>query len=151
MSTIRRLDHIAIATASTEDALASFVRPLGLAVVHQEVVEEVGVRLTYADAGNAMVQIVEPLPGAKTPLAEWVAATGGGLHHVCFSTDDVGAAADRFRSEPGDIRMGRGRGRPSAFAPGLRANVRLEFTGFDLNADVDQTTGYLGRPTTSDR
>jgi methylmalonyl-CoA/ethylmalonyl-CoA epimerase len=144
MSLVRRLDHVALAVPSTADAIASFVEPLGLAVVHSEVVEELGVRLTYADAGNAFIQLVEPVGRTNAQLADWVEETGGGLHHVCFATDDVGAAAGP------SVKMGRGRGRPSAFWPGLRAGVRIEFTAFDRNTDVEQSQGYLGAASTQD-
>lgn len=143
MTIVRRLDHIALAVGSTEEAVRDFVTPLGLEVVHAEHVEELGVRLTYADAGNAMIQLVEPVGPTNAELLRWVEQTGGGLHHVCFAADDVGAAADQVRAAEGLVRMGRGRGRPSAFSPGLRAGVRVEFTSFDKSLDVDHSQGFL--------
>ena len=51
-------------------------------------------RLTYLDAGNAFLQLVEPLDPASA-LATWLDEHGEGLHHICFGVDDVPAAARR--------------------------------------------------------
>jgi methylmalonyl-CoA/ethylmalonyl-CoA epimerase len=150
MSLVRRLDHVALAVPSTEDAIASFVEPLGLAVIHSEIVEELGVRLTYADAGNTLIQLVQPVGNANADLVRWVSQTGGGLHHLCFAADDVGAAAKAARTAATSVRMGRGRGRASAFAPGTRAGVRIEFTTFDWETDVNMSRGYLDPGSTRD-
>lgn len=151
MNLVRRLDHVALAVPSTDDAIASFVEPLGLAVVHSEIVEEIGVRLTYADAGNSLIQLVEPVGRVNIDLVRWVSETGGGLHHLCFATDDVGAAAEAARSVAAPVKMGRGRGRPAAFAPGVRAGVRIEFTAFNRKTDVQESRGYLDPGPMNDR
>jgi hypothetical protein len=89
------------------------------------------VRLTYLDAGNAFVQLVEPLdPDGE--LGRWLDQHGEGLHHVCFGTDDpvTAAGAVAAAGAPPPAR-GSGRGRVSSFVPGPPSHgVRVEFTEF---------------------
>jgi methylmalonyl-CoA epimerase len=107
MTPLRRLDHVAIAVQDTERALRTYRDRLGLRVVHQEELDSPRVRLTYLDAGNAYVQLVEPLDD-RSEVARAIAEHGEGLHHVCFVSDDLpsslealaGAEAELIDREP---------------------------------------------------
>ena len=95
---IRRLDHVAVAVADTDVALAYFRDHLGLAVVAVDFPPEVPVKLTYLDLGNTYLQLVEPLDPDHA-LAAWLATNGEGLHHICFGVDDVNADLERIAPE----------------------------------------------------
>lgn len=138
---IRRLDHVAVAVRDTEAALRHFRDRLGLRVIGAEVHAELGLRLTYLDAGNAYVQLVEPLRDA-TPIGEWLATNGEGLHHICFGVDDVRRDLAVLTSEIAGP-LGSGRGRPAGFLPELLAGVRVECTAFDREQDVERMPGWL--------
>jgi methylmalonyl-CoA/ethylmalonyl-CoA epimerase len=84
----KKLDHIAIAVRSTEEALTFYRDKLGLSVLFSEVIEEPGVRLTHLDLGNLHLQLVEPLR-ADHPLNEHLRKNGESLHHLCFLVDQV--------------------------------------------------------------
>lgn len=144
MTPIRRLDHVAIAVADTEAALRHFRDRFGLPVVSSEDNVAAGARLTYLDAGNALIQLVAPLRD-DAPVARHLAEHGEGLHHLCFGVDDVGAGAAALSQDAApDITLGSGRGRPSAFVPGAApCGVRLEVTAFDHHEDVETRPGRL--------
>jgi methylmalonyl-CoA/ethylmalonyl-CoA epimerase len=144
VTAIRRLDHVAIVVGETEAALAQFGAGFGLAVLASEVIERPPVRLTYLDCGNACIQLVEPLDDAS-PVAEFLAEHGPGLHHICFGVDDVPAGATALSPDgTPPAAIGSGRGRPSAFVAGEPpSGVRVEVTEFDRHADVDETPGWL--------
>lgn len=128
MTAPRRLDHVAILVADTEEALVRFRDRLGLEVVHQETLADPPVRLTYLDAGNAFLQLLEPLR-ADSPAGEELRRTGEGLHHLCFATPEpVGAAAALGGVARSAISPGTGRDRVSAFVPGLWHGTRIECT-----------------------
>ena len=79
----------------TDEALRFYSGRLGLAVAASEEISSPHVRLTYLDAGNAYIQLVEPLTG-NTQLTDWLDEHGEGLHHICFGVDDVaGAVGER--------------------------------------------------------
>jgi len=144
MTPIRRLDHVAIVVRDTRAALDHFTGRLGLQVVHQDELGAPPVRLTYLDASNAFLQLVEPLD-RESEIAHWLDAHGEGLHHICFGVDDVGTAVDELSDRAaGPRQLGQGRGRPSGFVlDGSPHGVIVECTEFRRDADVDRTPGWL--------
>jgi methylmalonyl-CoA/ethylmalonyl-CoA epimerase len=143
VSLLRRLDHVAVLVRSTNEALRFYSGRLGLAVASSEEIESPHVRLTYLDAGNAYVQLVEPLD-SDSPLARSLDDHGEGLHHICFGVDDVPAAAAALSDPGAKVTLGSGRGRVSAFVAAEESNgVRVECTEFDRAVDVEATPGWL--------
>jgi len=139
MNAIRRLDHVAIVVRDTGAALERFAGEYGLPVIASEEIERPPVRLTYLDCGNAYIQLVEPLDDAS-PVAEYLAAAGEGLHHICFGVEDVPAAATELAGGVPPAAIGSGRGRPSAFVAGEPpSGVRIEVTELDNSADEPVT------------
>jgi methylmalonyl-CoA/ethylmalonyl-CoA epimerase len=144
---LRRLDHVAVLVRDTDEALRFYSGRLGLAVASSEEIPAPHVRLTYLDAGNAYIQLVQPLAG-DSPLAVWLDEHGEGLHHICFGVDDVAGAVGELSDPGAEISIGTGRGRVSSFVSAADSHgVRIECTEFVRTQDVDETSGYLdGRP-----
>lgn len=143
MSILRRLDHVAVLVRSTDDALRFYRDHLGLAVHSSEEIPTPPVRLTYLDAGNAFVQLVEPLE-RDSDLAKWLEAHGEGLHHICFGVDNVAGAVSTLSEDGSPVMLGTGRGRVSGFVTTSGGNgVRIECTEFDRALDVDGAPGWL--------
>jgi methylmalonyl-CoA epimerase len=139
---VRRVDHVAVVVADTDAAVARFRERFGLAPAHTEVLASPRVRLTYLDAGNLFIQLVEPLDGEST-IARFLAGKGEGVHHVCFGVDDVASAAADGGTAPV---LGTGRGRVSAFPPaGPCCGMLVEYTEFRRDEDVAATPGWLAR------
>lgn len=110
---IERIDHIAIAVRAIDASLPYYRDELRLVLTHDEVLPDIGVRLAYLDAGNTMVQLVEPT--ADGPVATFLAEHGEGLHHICFAVADIPAVLQRLSGES-DARIFRGgRARRCAF------------------------------------
>jgi methylmalonyl-CoA/ethylmalonyl-CoA epimerase len=140
MSPVRRLDHVAIAVADTDTALRYFRDALGLEVAHTEINEPAGARLTYLDLGNAWLQLVAPTRD-DAPVAVWIREHGDGLHHLCFGVDDVEGDA-RALGDGGEVRLGSGRGRPSAFIPGgVWHGTGIECTAYEPEDDAMRALG----------
>lgn len=142
MTPLRRLDHVAIVVRDTEEALRFYAGHLGLAVQSSEEIATPPVRLTYLDAGNAYIQLVEPLT-SEGPLVDWLDEHGEGLHHICFGVDDVATSVASLSDVGAPVEIGNGRGRPSSFLKCRDANVRIELTGFDRGEDVEALPGWL--------
>jgi len=139
---LRRLDHVAVVVRSTEDALRYFTGRLGLRVHSSEEIDAPRVRLTYLDAGNTFLQLVEPLDPSSS-LGSWLDEHGEGLHHICFGVDDVAATAAELSEDGPAPVLGTGRGRISAFVPGASHGVQIECTEFSREQDVDLVGGWL--------
>jgi methylmalonyl-CoA/ethylmalonyl-CoA epimerase len=144
MTTARRLDHVAILVHDAAAAAELLGARLGLEVSHVEESAAAGARLVYLDAGNAYIQLLEPLD-PDGPLMRTIEESGEGLHHLCFGVDDVAEAAsgmaDGHVEQPA---LGSGRGRVSAFVePWKPCGVLVELTEFHHETDVVATPGWL--------
>jgi methylmalonyl-CoA/ethylmalonyl-CoA epimerase len=145
---IRRLDHVAIAVRDTETALQQFRDRLGLRVVATEELADLALRLTYLDAGNTYLQLVEP-HDPDSPIGRWLRVNGEGLHHICFGVDDVSRDLAALSAAALVAPFGTGRGRAAGFLSELVVGVRIECTEFRHETDVGKTTGWI-EPTPAD-
>jgi methylmalonyl-CoA/ethylmalonyl-CoA epimerase len=91
-----RIDHVGVAVADMDAALALYRDALGLELSHREVVEEQGVDAALVDVGDGHVELLSPL-GPETPVGKYLERRGPGLHHVAYAVDDIDAELDRLR------------------------------------------------------
>ena len=93
------IDHVGIAVADLEEAVAFYREAFGMELVHQEVNEEQGVReamLAVGDSGSC-VQLLAPLTEDST-LAKFLDRSGPGVQQVAYRVDDVEAVAATLRA-----------------------------------------------------
>ena len=83
-----RLDHIAIAVTSLEEALTFYRDQFGLTLDEVEIVEEQGVRVAKLDLGNTHLELLEPL-SPDTPVGKFLQQKGPGLHHICVGVNSL--------------------------------------------------------------
>ena len=87
---ITALDHIAIAVPDLEKAIARFVADFGLPLGGTEDVEEAKTTAAFLPLPPTNIELVHPLRG-EGPIATYLEKRGGGLHHLCFRSDDIDA------------------------------------------------------------
>jgi methylmalonyl-CoA epimerase len=92
-----RIDHIGVAVAQIEPALALYRDSFELDVAHREVVEDQGVEAVLLDVGENHVELLAPL-GDDTPVGKFLAKNGPGLHHVAYQVGDIDGALDAIRA-----------------------------------------------------
>lgn len=96
-----KLDHVAIAAPDHRPVLRAMTGELGALVLSGGTPPRSGframqVRLGRGQAGMT-VEILEPHRAEHNDfLQRFVAATGGGVHHITFKTDDVAAERERL-------------------------------------------------------
>ena len=95
---ITALDHIAIAVPDLEGAIARFLEDFGLHHDGNEVVEAAQTITAFFSVPETHIELVYPLDGAG-PIATYLEKRGGGLHHLCFRTDDIDADVERLRAK----------------------------------------------------
>lgn len=91
------LDHIGIAVADIDEALAFYRDALGL---HVEPVEEVPaerVRARFIPAGGAALELLEATAG-ESPVGRFLTRRGPGLHHITLRVDDIRAALAQLKA-----------------------------------------------------
>jgi len=81
-----RLAHIGVAVHALHDVLPFYRDVLGLPETPLDDAD--GARIAGLAAGDALVELLEPA-AADSPIAKFVDTKGAGLHHLCFSVDDL--------------------------------------------------------------
>jgi len=85
-----RIDHVGVAVADLDAAIALYEGSLGMPLVHRETVEEQGVEAILLDVGEGHVELLAPL-GPDTPVGKFLEKKGPGLHHVAYAVSDIEA------------------------------------------------------------
>jgi methylmalonyl-CoA/ethylmalonyl-CoA epimerase len=88
--TAYKIDHLGVAVASIDDALAVY-RALGMVEQKREVVPSQKVTAALLTVGESRIELLEPT-SPDSPVARFLARRGEGLHHVCFAVADLDAA-----------------------------------------------------------
>lgn len=82
------IDHIGVAVASIDDALALYRDTLRLQLVHRETIEQQGVHAALLDVGDSHVELIEPI-SPDTGVGRFLKTRGPGLHHVAYRVASV--------------------------------------------------------------
>ncbi len=93
---IGKLNHVAIAVPSLDDAVAVYRDTLGAEVSEQQALPEHGVTTVFVVLPNTKIELLEPL-GENSPIQNFLDKNGsGGIHHICYEVDDILAARDKL-------------------------------------------------------
>lgn len=87
---IKRVDHIAIAVNSADDALSVFDNLFGLKVDHMEHIPDQGVKAAIVRVGDTNIEFIEPTD-PEGGVAKFIEKKGEGFHHICVEVDDIDA------------------------------------------------------------
>lgn len=85
------LDHIGIAVADVEQAIAFYRDALGLTIEAPEEVPTQRVRARFIPVGDAALELLEATAD-DSPIAKFVAKRGPGIHHITLRVPDIRAA-----------------------------------------------------------
>ncbi|MGZ4675199.1 MAG: methylmalonyl-CoA epimerase [Acidimicrobiia bacterium] len=99
---LTEIDHVAIAVADLEAAIAYYEDTFGCTVEHREVVESDGVEEALLKVADSYVQLLTPTR-EDSPVAKYLANKGEGLHHVGYRVDDCAAALERVKAAGGQV------------------------------------------------
>lgn len=89
-----RIAHVGIAVTSI-DALIPFYRDV-LGLPETPLDDSDGARIAGLAAGDSLVELLEPAD-AGSPIAKFIEKRGPGIHHICFTVDDIDATLARCR------------------------------------------------------
>jgi methylmalonyl-CoA/ethylmalonyl-CoA epimerase len=95
---IRRLDHIAIAVPDLQAAIARFSEDIGLPLKGMEDVADQHTTTAFLPAGETQIELIHPMDG-QGPVQAFLDKRGGGLHHLCFETDDIDGDVARLKAK----------------------------------------------------
>ena len=91
-----RLNHVAIAVPDLGAAASVYAETLGAEVSAPQPLPEHGVTVVFVAVPNTKIELLEPL-GEDSPIARFLEKNpAGGMHHLCYEVEDIGAARDRL-------------------------------------------------------
>ncbi|AMX82974.1 methylmalonyl-CoA epimerase [Geobacillus subterraneus] len=85
---VKKVDHIGIAVRSIEKALPFYTDVLGLPFLGIEEVGSEQVKVAFLQAGEAKIELLEPL-SPESAVATFIEKRGEGIHHVALGVDDI--------------------------------------------------------------
>jgi methylmalonyl-CoA/ethylmalonyl-CoA epimerase len=96
---ITGIDHVGVAVADLDEAVAFYGRRFGFAVVHEEVNDEQGVREAMLAVGHAgaRLQLLAPLT-PDSAIARFLDRSGPGLQQLAYRVTSIDEAMDAVRS-----------------------------------------------------
>lgn len=89
------LDHIAIAVPDLEKSIQRFLEDFGLQYEGTDHVESAKTSTAFFPLPNTSIELVHPLNG-EGPIQKFLDKKGGGIHHLCFRSDDLDADIARL-------------------------------------------------------
>ena len=95
---ITRLDHIAVAVPDLQKAIERFANDFGLQLDGTEDVETANTQTAFFNLPPTSIELVHPLNG-KGAIATYLEKRGGGLHHLCFRSDNIEQDIELLKSK----------------------------------------------------
>lgn len=95
---ITALDHIAIAVPDLEKAIKRFMEDFDLNFEGTEDVAPAKTSTAFFPLPPTSIELVHPLNG-EGPIATYLEKRGGGIHHLCFRSDDIEADVERLKAK----------------------------------------------------
>jgi methylmalonyl-CoA epimerase len=95
---LKRIHHVGVVVPNLEQGYRFWRDLLGLKLTKTATIEEQGVKAALLKVGDSEIELLEPL-GPESGVGKFLARRGGGLHHICFETDDVARELDAARDK----------------------------------------------------
>ena len=95
---IVKLNHIAIAVPNFQEAIERFLLDFGLNYKGTEDVVSAKTKTAFFPISGTQIELIHPLNG-EGPVQKFLEKRGGGLHHICFESDDLDADIARLKDK----------------------------------------------------
>jgi methylmalonyl-CoA/ethylmalonyl-CoA epimerase len=100
---VTALDHVGIAVADLDEAIAWYHDHLGMIVLHEELNEEQGIReamlsVRGAPVGSAQVQLMAPVSDSSA-IAKFLDKRGPGLQQLAYRVSDLEELTSRLAEQ----------------------------------------------------
>lgn len=104
-----RVDHIAIAVNSVEEALKNYQKILKVDHLEIEEVPNEKVRVAMLMLEDTRIELMEPT-APDSPISKFLEERGEGIHHIAITADSIVEDVERAKSQGmrmlGDLRTG---------------------------------------------
>ena len=94
----KKIEHVALAVADLDAAIAHYREVWGIEVSHREKVLDQGVEEAMLPFGDTFLQLVAPT-GQETTVGRFLANRGEGLHHLAYEVDDLARTLEDLKAK----------------------------------------------------
>ncbi|HYM51405.1 MAG TPA: methylmalonyl-CoA epimerase [Candidatus Limnocylindrales bacterium] len=99
---LSRIDHVGIAVRDLDAAVRLYRDRLGLTVSHRERLPLEGIEIAMMPIGDSHIELLAPLDG-RSRLHKFLEDRGEAMHHLAYTTDDVGGALTRAEAAGAEL------------------------------------------------
>ena len=98
ISSIGKLNHIAIAVPNIKSASDIWERALGAKISAPQTLIEHGVRVVFVESPNTKIELIEPL-NENSPISRFLEKNpNGGMHHICYEVNNLKLASQKLEA-----------------------------------------------------
>src|ERR671914_2957623 len=83
-----RIDHIAIAVKSVDEAVKDYQSVLNIDQLEFEVVPNEKVKVAMLELQDTRIELMEPT-SSDSPIKKFLNERGEGIHHIAITADDI--------------------------------------------------------------
>jgi methylmalonyl-CoA/ethylmalonyl-CoA epimerase len=95
---MNKIEHIGIAVHDLKSAGITYEKLLNTTVYKTEEVASEGVKTAFLQSGPNKIELLEALSD-DSPIAQFLAKKGEGIHHIAFEVTDIKAEMERLKRE----------------------------------------------------
>ena len=98
ISSIGKLNHIAIAVPNIKSASDIWEKALGAKISAPQTLTEHGVRVVFVESPNTKIELLEPL-NENSPISRFLGKNpNGGMHHICYEVNNLKLASQKLEA-----------------------------------------------------
>ena len=98
ISSIGKLNHIAIAVPNINSASDIWEKALGAKISAPLTLTEHGVRVVFVESPNTKIELLEPLH-ENSPISRFLEKNpNGGMHHICYEVNNLKLASQKLEA-----------------------------------------------------
>jgi methylmalonyl-CoA/ethylmalonyl-CoA epimerase len=95
---LKKIHHVGVVVPNLEEAMKFWRDLLGLHLTKSATIQDQGVKAALLQVGASEIELLEPI-NPENGVGRFLARRGGGLHHLCFETDDVARELEAARAK----------------------------------------------------
>lgn len=92
------ISHLGLAVRSVREAGRFYSEVLNLSAGSRETVADQKVQVSMHPVGEARIELIEPTDPSST-VAQFLEKHGEGVHHLCFSVEDIAEALKELKAK----------------------------------------------------
>ena len=92
------IDHLGIAVKDLDQARSTYRDLLGFKVSGEEIMEDRGLHVCFAETGNSRLELIAPTRD-DSEVSRFLEKRGEGIHHICIEVNNIEKAVEEMQTK----------------------------------------------------